>query len=110
MPNLKTTCRCCLAESKVESELYEFSSEVSVESDTANDPQNFVKISECYRQLTSITVPEESEDSSKICSQCLGDLKFCFMFQQKCWDSDKIYSEDTQIEGKTFVACVTSIF
>jgi Zinc-finger associated domain (zf-AD) len=93
-------CRCCLAEAKSESDLYEFSSEVSMEVDTASDPQNFVKISECFKQLTSISVPDESQDSSKICTQCLGDLKFCFMFQQKCWESDKVYSEESPNDGK----------
>lgn len=86
------TCRCCLTEMKSERELYEFSSEVSVDTELSNDPQNFVKISECFASLTSVEVSEEAEDSSKICSQCLGDLKIAYIFQKKCLDSEKIYN------------------
>lgn len=77
---------------KTVADLYEFSSEVSVDSETTSNPSNFVKISYCFRSLTFIDVPEETEDLSKICSQCLGDLKFCYMFQKKCLEADKIYS------------------
>lgn len=109
MLNKLKTCRCCLTEKKAELELYEFSSEVSVDSDSANDPQNFVKISECFTFLTAIVVPEETEDYSKICSQCLGDLKSAYIFQRKCIDAEKIYSAPPVKEGKLSMlmdACV----
>jgi hypothetical protein len=92
MVNKTKTCRCCLTESKVIAELYEFSSEVSVDSESTANPQNFVKISDCFRNLTLIDIPEELEDLSKICSQCLGDLKFCYIFQMKCLESQKVYN------------------
>lgn len=92
MVNKLKTCRCCLAESKFENELYEFSSEVSIDDEPSRDPQNFVKISDCFTLLVNIEVPVEAEDFSKICSQCLGDLKFCYMFQRKCLDSEKMYN------------------
>lgn len=102
MVNKLKTCRCCLAESRSESDLYEFSSEVSVDDEPLSDPQNFVKISECFASLTSTIVPAEAEDLSKICSQCLGDLKFCYLFQRKCWEAEKVYSSDGITEGKFF--------
>jgi hypothetical protein len=80
-----------------ENELYEFSAEVSLDSETSIEPQQFIKIGACFQKITGIAVPEESEDSTKICPQCLGDLKFCFMFQKKCFDSDILYNFD---EGK----------
>lgn len=97
MPDKLKVCRCCLKQTKTESELYEFSSEVSMDSEEQKNPENFVKIAECYRQLTGTDVPVDSEDITKICSACLGDLKFCFIFQKKCWDNDKMYNVD---EGK----------
>lgn len=101
MVNKLKTCRCCLLESKFESELYEFSSEVSVDDEPSTDPQNFVKISECFQSVTSVQVPVESEDLSKICSQCLGDLKFCYLFQRKCCDAEKFYHNlGSKQEGK----------
>lgn len=94
------TCRCCLSQSLDESDLYEFSSEVSMDSDTQSDAGNFVKISECFKQLTGSAIPVEAEDTSKICTTCLGDLKFCFIFQKKCWDNEKAYNESPK-EGES---------
>jgi Zinc-finger associated domain (zf-AD) len=99
MVNKLKTCRCCLAEAKTESELYEFSSEVSVDSEPTTEPQHFVKISECFKHITLIAIPEDAEDASKICSQCLSDLKFCFLFQQKCLEADKVLSETCEAQG-----------
>lgn len=104
MVNKATTCRCCLVESKAENELYEFSSEVSIDNDSTTDPQNFVKIAECFQHLTNILVPEDVEDTSKICSQCLGDLKFCYMFQRKCLDAEKTYVLEEDKSGELIEA------
>lgn len=97
MLNKLITCRCCLIETAEESELYEFSAEVSVNPETATKPQ-FVKIAQCFRESTSIDVPDNEEDTSKVCVQCLGDLKFSYMFLKKCWDSERIYTHS--VEGK----------
>lgn len=96
------TCRCCLAEAKFERELYEFSSEVSVDSGEQVEPQNeFVKISECFKSVTGIEIPVENEDISKICTPCLSNLKFCYIFQKKCYDNDKIYNSiESKEEGE----------
>lgn len=97
------TCRSCLKEVKFESELYEFSSEVSVDSDGTAEPKEFVKISQCYNSVTSVDIEEDTEDLSKICSQCLSNLKFCYLFQKKCWESEKIYSTMDIKEGETLL-------
>lgn len=94
MQDKLTTCRCCLSQVEHEYELYEFSSEVSVDIEEQAEIKNFIKISECFKQVTGIELPVESEDSSKICTPCLSNLKFCYLFQKKCWDNDKIYSEE----------------
>lgn len=86
MDKLKT-CRCCVREIGNEDELHEFSSEVA----TDNDSQNFIKISECYAEITTINVAEDDEDNTKICSTCLGDLKFCFVFKRKCLEAAKAF-------------------
>lgn len=91
MVNKLKTCRCCLLEVSKKNDLYEFSSEVSVDNDLTSDPQMFVKISDCYMQITAVTISEEQEDSSKICSSCLGDLKFCYQFQKKCLEAEKAF-------------------
>lgn len=88
-----SSCRCCLSGPKTHADLYEFSSEVSIDSESTSSPHNFIKISDAWKYVTSLDVLEESEDISKICSQCLGDLKFCYMFQKKCVETDKIYNE-----------------
>lgn len=80
--------------------MYEFSSEVSVDSEPSSDPQNFVKIGDCFTSLTSVSIPPEAEDQSKICSQCLGDLKFAYIFQKKCLEAEKSYSAQMTKEGK----------
>lgn len=98
MFNKLKTCRCCLTETAEESELYEFSSEVSVNPETAK-PQ-FVKIANVYKESTSIEISEGEEDTSKVCVQCLGDLKFSYMFLKKCWESERVY---TRVEGKNFI-------
>lgn len=92
------TCRCCLRELGSEEELHEFSSEVATDADVVN-PQNFIKISECYLDLVGFTVSEEDEDNTKICSSCLGDLKFCFLFKRKCTENARTI-EETQDAGK----------
>lgn len=94
------TCRSCLKEVKFESELYEFSSEVSVDSDGTAEPKEFVKISQCYNSVTSVDIEEDTEDLSKICSQCLSNLKFCYLFQKKCWESEKVYCTIDVKEGE----------
>lgn len=102
MLNKLKTCRCCLIETAEESELYEFSSEVSVNPETATKPQ-FVKIAQCFRESTSIDVPDNEEDSSKVCVQCLGDLKFSYMFLKKCWDNERIYNNSVEGEIEIFL-------
>lgn len=93
--NKLKTCRCCLKEYEVDSELHEFSSELATDSDPIN-PKNFIKISACYADVLSIMVVEEDEDTTKICSGCLGDLKFCYLFRRKCMESIKILEEEEQ--------------
>jgi hypothetical protein len=100
MVNKLQTCRCCLAVIESDAELYEFSSEVSIDSDTATSHQNFIKIGECFSTVTTLTVNDDEEDTSKICSQCLGDLKFCFQFQKKCLDAEKTYNGQEAHEGE----------
>lgn len=110
MVNKVKTCRCCLSEMDLDSELYEFSSEVSIDSETTLDPQNFIKIGECFASVTTIEIKLEDEDTSKICSQCLGDLKFCYMFQKKCLESDKTYSSEEDQGENLFVGFIDWIF
>lgn len=93
------TCRCCLKELGNEEELHEFSSEVAIDLDAIN-PVNFIKINECYLELTALLVPETEEDLTKICSNCLGDLKFSFLFKRKCLESAKILESEEQEPGK----------
>lgn len=89
MEKLKT-CRCCLKQIIYDEELHEFSSEVATEFDkSSSDPVGFIKISECYLDLTTLPVPENEEDMYKICSNCLGDLKFSFLFKKKCIENAK---------------------
>lgn len=92
-------CRCCLKEVVNDDELHEFSSEVAIDSDPVN-PQIFIKISECYMDLTTLNVAEDDEDNTKICSTCLGDLKFCFLFKRKCLESSKIFEQEDQSTGE----------
>lgn len=82
------TCRCCLQVSKNPEDLYEFSSEVAIDSDS-----NFIKINLVYLEVTGYTIEAEDEDSTKICSTCLGDLKFCFLFKRKCSEASKTFEE-----------------
>lgn len=89
MINKLKTCRCCLTEFDSLEELYEFSSEFSLDDDSGDD---FIKISECFHSLTTIRIPEDAEDENKICSGCLTDLKFCFVFLKKCQSSDDVYN------------------
>lgn len=98
MLNKLKTCRCCLTEKKQENDLHEFSSEFSLESEKfTKGAQNFVKIGDCFTSLTNIDVPEDLEDQSKICMQCLGDLKAAYMFQVKCLESEKVFSREGKI-------------
>ncbi|KAG5683243.1 hypothetical protein PVAND_012536 [Polypedilum vanderplanki] len=83
------TCRCCLQTSLEEEELYEFSSEVAVDEKSSE----FVKINECYSEITSISVPDEEENFTKICSNCLADLKFAFIFKKKCLEASRLYDQ-----------------
>lgn len=98
MLNKLKTCRCCLIETETESDLYEFSSEVSVNPEVAK-PQ-FVKIAICFKEATLIEVPENEEGTSKVCPQCLQDLKMSYMFLKKCGESDRIYSNSVEGENK----------
>lgn len=97
MDKLKT-CRCCVKEIEFEEELHAFNSEVAIDPDP-EDPQNFIKISDCYMEVTLMNVVEEDEDSMKICSACLGDLKFSYLFKMKCIESTKIFEQDIQCIG-----------
>lgn len=101
MVRKESTCRCCLSETESKLDLYDFSSEVSIDADNIEDPQNFVRISECFSRITTIKISDaKDEDTSKICSQCLSDLKFCFLFQRKCLDTEKVYSRPLAKKGK----------
>ena len=95
MVSKTSVCRCCLSDVDLQPELYEFSSEVSVDEEVTVRPKNFVKISECWRNVIfpNTEFDDEFEDVSRICSQCLGDLKFCFLFRKKCLDSAVTYNE-----------------
>lgn len=95
---MSTRCRCCLKEVENYDELHEFSSEVAIDKD-----QNFVKINDCFMDLTTLQIPEDEEDMIKICSSCLGDLKFCYLFKRKCIESFAKFLEqehDDQNTGK----------
>lgn len=94
------TCRCCLKELSSDEDLHEFSSEVSTDLDAIN-PVNFIKISDCYLDLCNILVPENEEDFTKICSNCLGDLKFSLLFKRKCIESAKKILEVEEQEQDT---------
>lgn len=99
MVNKLKICRCCLSE---KDELYEFSSEMSMD-DSAADAENFIKIGECYSTLTRIFVHKREENCSKVCNECLTDLKFSYLFQRKCLDNDKSFNrlaegDDEEIE------------
>jgi hypothetical protein len=97
MDKLKT-CRCCVREIEFSEELHEFSSEVAIDADTAN-PHNFIKISDCYTEiLFPLTISEDDEDVTKICSSCLGDLKFCYLFKRKCIESSKVFEQEQDVE------------
>lgn len=101
------TCRCCLEEVKNVQDLYEFSSEVAVDADSST----FVKINECYSHITDISVSADQEDLTKICSSCLGDLKFCFLFKKKCMESAKVYDDNTDYkDGKIQFKKLNSFF
>lgn len=90
MINKLKTCRCCLMEYEFASDLYEFTSEFSLDSEN-EDAEEFMKIGDCFSIITSISVPEESEEESRICSTCLTDLKFCFTFMKKCQNSHEVF-------------------
>lgn len=95
------TCRVCLETFTIDGELHEFSSEISVDNEPKN-AQNFMKISEVFKTLTSVPIKTEDEDETKICLQCLSDLKFCYLFQQKCWNNDEIYTSAAEPGEKLF--------
>lgn len=84
------TCRCCLEEPKNNEDLYEFSSEVAID----NESTTFIKINACYFEITNFNILLEDEDNTKICSSCLADLKFCYLFKRKCIDSAKSFDDD----------------
>ncbi|XP_070502544.1 zinc finger protein 260-like [Chironomus tepperi] len=94
------TCRCCLQVLKNEEDLYEFSSEVAIDSDSTN----FIKINTCYLEVTNFNISAEDEDITKICSSCLGDLKFCYLFKKKCMEVAKSFdqqeNDDNDIESE----------
>lgn len=92
-----TTCRCCLAEVKKDQELYEFSSEVAI---SENSDGEFVRIVDAFASLTNIVVPFNEEDSTKICSPCLQELKLSYVFQKKCLDSDQVYKPKLFVRRK----------
>lgn len=98
------TCRCCLSEASLESELHEFSSEVCVDRESLTDPQNFVKIGECFNSLTSVCNLED--DQSRICKQCLGELILAYIFQKKCLENEKIYSSTNAKKGELSLGLV----
>lgn len=97
MINKLKTCRCCLVEYEYTNDLYEFSSEFSLDSDN-EDATEFMKIGNCFSMVTSIVVPEDLEEETKICSNCLGDLKASFMFMKKCQNSDEIYNNPGEFQ------------
>ncbi|CRK87611.1 CLUMA_CG001407, isoform A [Clunio marinus] len=102
MVNKEKTCRCCLLEAGGDNTLYEFSSEVAM-NEAPMSNQEFVKIGHCFTFITSIPIEQDEEDNSKICSECLGDLKCSYLFQKKCLESEKIYSaveEEEEYECK----------
>lgn len=89
-----SVCRCCLSDVDLQPELYEFSSEVSIDEEVNVRPKNFVKIQDVWRNVIFPNADDDDfEDVSRICSQCLGDLKFCFLFRKKCLDSAPTFSE-----------------
>lgn len=81
-------CRCCLKEIFDKDELHEFSSEVATDFE-AKEPINFIKINQCYLEVTSLEIPLNEEDNNMICSGCLGDLRFSYIFKKKCIESAK---------------------
>lgn len=95
----QTTCRCCLTEFANSSELHEFSGEFSLDNEI-EDPSSYIRISECYTSVTTITIPEELENDTKMCHPCLEEMKSCMLFMKKCQNSDVIYNQgelnDTQ--------------
>jgi Zinc-finger associated domain (zf-AD) len=112
MVNKTKTCRCCLSEINSFSDLFEFSSEVSVdENNDGGDPQNFVKISEVWQNITLVDVEasDEYEEVSKICSSCLSDLKFCYLFQKRCLESEKIYNDGSGGERFLTQFCIINL-
>lgn len=100
MVNKLKICRCCLSE---KDKLHEFSLEMSLD-DPAADAVNFIKIGECYSTLTRIFVHKREENYSKVCIDCLDDLKSSYLFQRKCLDNDKSFNrlaegdDDEEIE------------
>lgn len=83
------TCRCCLTEFDNTSELHEFSSEFSLDND--EEPNSYIKISDCYANVTAISVPDDLENDTKMCHPCLEEMKACILFMRKCQTSDEIY-------------------
>lgn len=59
-----------------------------------------MKINLCYLEVTGVDVAQDDEDLTKICSSCLGDLKFSFLFKKKCVEAAKSFDEDDKEIGK----------
>lgn len=61
--------------------------------DTESDnPENFIRIGECFSSLTRIFIHKREENESKICMDCLNELKLSYLFQRKCLDNDKSFN------------------
>lgn len=100
------TCRCCLQVLKNEEDLYEFSSEVAIDADSTN----FIKINTCYLEVTNFNISAEDEDITKICSSCLGDLKFCYLFKKKCMEVAKSFDQDEYDNKEIGELCLIKLY
>lgn len=80
---LAVTCRSCFQQVN-QKNLVPF--ELSMEYDGSS-----FSISECFIKVTGILMSKNHQDFSKICTECLENLKTSFGFKQKALQSDKIF-------------------
>lgn len=88
MLQFERTCRCCMVEMETEAELYDFSSEIAIEAD------QFVAIISVFNAVTSIKILKADEDYSKICPDCLQELKNAYVFRMKTLQNDRKFRQE----------------
>ena len=88
------TCRCCLLQGENEGDLYKLSffTEITIDEE-ANSDAKLIKLSDCFTDVTGLQIEEDTEN---ICVNCSEDLKFCYIFKQKCINNAGVLDQESK--------------